>query len=276
MLLLFSCVENTDTIQLAKMSDEERWLSEICSSKYKGRRAGTIECDEVADYICQELNGMGYEVFSQPFILDDSLYLKNVFVVFKGISDSLIVVGAHYDGAVYGNAYSAADDNGSGVVALLSICKALSESKIQNNKSILLAFWVAEESTHKKVFNGSRYFITHFNDKDKILYYCNLDCFAHKEQGVYFYYSEGCGKSVDILEDKLIQFPADDIPITIKLNDKSNSDYIPFHLYGIPYFGWNDFDTSDFVHSTRDNVEIISFEKIRKIVKLTFSIVIEL
>lgn len=215
---------------------------------------------------------MGYEVILQDFVYKDSLNLRNLYVIHEGRSDSLIVIGAHYDGAIYGEGYPAADDNGSGVVAVLSICKALSGLQTQLNKSIVLAFWAAEEVTLKSAFNGSRFFVKHFEDVRKIDYYCNIDCFAHKDQGIYFYYSPG-NKRVGDYMHFLLRGYTSNVDFIVKENEKFNSDYVPFFQSGIPYFGWNDFNTSGHIHSKNDNPECISLDKIHEVVSLSVKLV---
>lgn len=268
----YSCIEQNVVVSEETISDTERWLNEICSSKYKGRKAGTKECDAVAEYLSQELARMGFDVLFQDFNYKDSLGLRNVYVIHQGASDSLIVIGAHYDGAVYGEDYQAADDNGSGVVAVLSICKTLSESRTLFDKSILLAFWAAEEVTLENPFNGSRFFVGHFDEIDKIVYYCNIDCFAHKDQGIYFYYSPKNNKVGDLMSS-FLDGQSERVKIVVKENEKFNSDYVPFIQAKIPYFGWNDFDTSGHIHSTRDNIKSVSIEKINRVVHLSTRLV---
>lgn len=248
---------------------EIQWLNEICSPKYMGRKAGSSECNDVAGYLSQELAAMGYEVFVQDFVFKDTYSLRNIFVISRGKSDSLFVVGAHYDGAIYGTTFQAADDNGSGVVALLSLCKALSEVTVEHEKTIVLAFWAAEEATLGSAFNGSRYFLDHFEDKSLIVCYCNLDCFANKDQGIYFYYSMGndyaCQRMSRLLRDE----DNTEIEIIIKQTTKFNSDYVSFSLANIPFFGWNDYDTRGLIHSNLDRIEFISMDKVLKVVNLT-------
>ena len=261
---------------VAVVSDEERWLAEICSPKYKGRFAGTKECDMVVDYISQELEKMGYEVVFQNFKLKDSLDLRNIIVRRKGDSDSLIVIGAHYDGAVYGEDYPAADDNGSGVVSVLSLSKALSDSRIKLKKTVLLAFWAAEEVTLNSVFDGSRYFVNHFEEKQMIQNYCNMDCFAYKDQGMYFYYSPKNERVGRLMNSILTSYTDDNVEVIVKENEKKNSDYVSFSQAGIPYFGWNDYDVSGRIHSYRDSIGSISIDKIKKAVSCTLDLIVML
>lgn len=266
--LCCSCAKHLNNIQV--IPDEQRWLYEICSPKYMGRRAGTPECDSVAMYISRELSNMGYEVSFQNFQYKDLMDLKNIFVFRKGISDSLIVIGAHYDGAVFGTEYPAADDNGSGVVTLLSICKRLANSKTVLNKSLLVAFWAAEEFTLESPFNGSRYYVNSLQDKKMVNSYCNIDCIGNKDQLVNFYYLPGCEKVAVIMKSLLDSMEDDSIPIVKRV--KLNSDFVPFFQSNIPAFGWNDNDPSGFIHSKNDHPETISFEKIDKVARYSIEI----
>ena len=272
LIILSSCQEPIEeVVQEEDLSIDEQWMREICSSKYNGRKAGSIGCEQVASYIIDQLDSLGYKVYEQPFRLKDSLDLKNIYVCIGGESDSLLVIGAHYDGAVDGALYPAADDNGSGVVTLLSICDYFSKQANRENLhySVLLAFWAAEEVTIKSAFNGSRYFVNHFEDIKKVRYYCNLDCFARKEQDVFFYFSPFASLVADRLNNTMQNYHTQGFQIILKENDKANSDYVSFSGAGIPYFGWNDINTSGFIHSQNDNIGHISFEKIRTVCELT-------
>ena len=251
------------------LSDEERWMDYICSSSHMGRKVGTKGCDSVAVYILHELEGMGYKVYEQPFRLKDSLDIRNLYVVVNGESDSIIVVGAHYDGAKSGSQYHAADDNGSGVVTLLSMCKHYSDTANKPHKTLVAGFWTAEEVTIGAAFNGSSYFVKTFDSLDMVKYYCNLDTFGRKDQGAYFFYSPGFERAGTLMSGLLSDTFINGLDVSIKENDEHNSDYMPFYRAGIPYIGWIDYDYSNFIHSAKDTVENISFEKISAIVELT-------
>lgn len=270
--ILCSCQEPIDeTAHDENLPLDEQWMREICSGKYEGRKAGFAGCEQVASFIVSQLDSLGYTVYEQPFRLKDSLNLKNIYARIGGESDSLIVIGAHYDGAVQGSNYQAADDNGSGVVTLLSICDYFSKQANSKNLhySVLFAFWAAEEVTIKSAFNGSRYFVNHFEDIKKVRYYCNLDCFARKEQNLFFYYSPLDSLVAERLNSAVHSYHTQSFQIIFKENDKANSDYVSFNAASIPYFGWNDIDTSGFVHSRNDHIGHISFEKIRTVCELT-------
>ena len=255
------------------LTDEERWMEYICSPARMGRKAGTAGCDSVAVYIQRVLEGMNYDVMTQPFMIKDSLDLKNLYVVIEGSSDSLIVVGAHYDGAKTGKRFPAADDNGSGVVTLLSLCKYYSESGHKPPKTLIAGFWGAEEVTAGAAFNGSRHFVKSFDDIKLVKYYCNLDCFARKGVGTFFYYSPGLQRVGSIMVDLFATVNLAGMEFSIKENDKRSSDYMSFYNAKIPYFGWNDYSNSSFIHSADDTIKKISFEQITAVVELTTKLI---
>lgn len=274
-LIMLACNHSSGDIEepLPAMSDEEKWMEYVCSSAHMGRKAGTMGCDSVAAYIQRELFKMGYYVNYQDFRLKDSLDLKNIFVEIDGESDSILVIGAHYDGAKMGKKYPAADDNGSGVVTLLSLCKYYSDVTNRPKKTVLAGFWAAEEVTIGAAFNGSKYFVKNYDKMKRVQYYCNLDCFARKGQGTYFYYSRGL-EHVGTIMSKIISLQdLDNIEFSVKENDKGSSDYMSFNALGIPYFGWNDYNTSAHIHSPDDSIELISFEKIYAVVNMTTKLV---
>ncbi|MBR5056293.1 MAG: M20/M25/M40 family metallo-hydrolase, partial [Bacteroidales bacterium] len=167
----------------------------------------------------------------------------------------------------------AADDNGSGVVTLLSLCKYYSENGIKPPKTLVAGFWAAEETTMGTAFNGSKYFVRTFDDLKMVKCYCNLDCFGRKNQGAFFYYSPGYQVVGDIMSCLLLEAGYTILEYSVKENEKRSSDYMSFYAKKIPYFGWNDYDNSGFIHSTDDTVEKISFDKIRSIASLTTKLI---
>ncbi|MBQ5943981.1 MAG: M28 family peptidase [Bacteroidales bacterium] len=272
--LIMICSCKKDGPERVLTLDETR-LNELCTSKFNGRRAGTEGCDNAARYLIEQLESSGYEVFVQQFRFKDAMDLKNIYVMIPGKSDSLLVVGAHYDGAVEGKHYQAADDNGSGVVTLLSVCEYFSHSShIESlHYSVIFAFWAAEELTKGTVYNGSRYFVSNFKERKKIRYYCNLDCFARKGQDLMFYYSPSASYVLDRVGDYLHDYMTPGFHLLVKESEKMNSDHVSFGEKGIPFFGWNDINTSGFAHTKDDSVEKISFDKIRTVSKLTSHII---
>ena len=100
----------------------EEWLNALCSNAFQGRRVGTDGNSQAFEYIKHEVSKMGFSSNSQVFEIEGGTIVRNLIVSIPGQSDSTIIIGAHFDGAVQSNSvehYEAAEDNASGTVALL-------------------------------------------------------------------------------------------------------------------------------------------------------------
>lgn len=97
---------------------------------------------KTSDYIKGELGSYGYDVSVQSYRAEERTF-ENVFTEKKGIRapDTIIVVGAHYD-TVEGT--PGADDNASGVAALLELARLLINEPL--GMAVHFAAFVLEES----------------------------------------------------------------------------------------------------------------------------------
>ncbi len=136
-------------------------VSVLADDLLEGREAGSRGGREAAKYILKRLAEASLQPtgtngrFTQPFQPN----YQNLLAVLPGsdpkLRDEYIVVGAHYDHVGYGsrrNSYgpwgyihNGADDNASGVAALLEVIDALSQTEHRPRRSILFAFWDGEE-----------------------------------------------------------------------------------------------------------------------------------
>jgi Zn-dependent M28 family amino/carboxypeptidase len=103
--------------------------------------------------------------------------LKNIIAVLPGTGDEIVVIGAHYDHMgvdttlVGDQCYNGADDNASGVSAVVQIAKAMGLSGCRPRRSVVFAFWDGEE----KGLLGSRYFVKKHPFIENIAAYMNFD-----------------------------------------------------------------------------------------------------
>ena len=105
-------------------------------------------------------------------------HLNNVLAKIPGKrDDEYIVIGAHYDhegiaeDVCPDGIYNGADDNASGVSAVMQIAKAFVESGEQPERTIIFAFWDGEE----KGLLGSRHFVANWAVPSQIKGYMNFD-----------------------------------------------------------------------------------------------------
>lgn len=264
-LIFVSCSKDWP---MSYSSDEDRWLHELTASEFHGRKTGTKECRSAADYIVRELEQMGYNPRIEEFSYRDSITMRNIIVEISGNNDSISIIGAHYDGAVYSSKYQAANDNASGVVALLSIAKSIRA----HNNSILLCFWDGEENTEGSAYNGSRYFIEQSDIIDSVKWYCNIDCCGRVNEPIYLYSSI---EMKEIFQGATI-LSNYSLDIIKKVQDSESSDYVPFKERGIPFWGWNDSNVLSYIHTRGDSTSKISITKIQLVSEITINLLLNL
>jgi hypothetical protein len=88
---------------------------------------------------------------------------RNVVALLEGTDPNLkaqtIILTAHHDhmGEANGHIYYGADDNASGVAGLLSVARAMTQTKVRPRRSVLFLAYDAEE----RIFLGSYFYVTH-------------------------------------------------------------------------------------------------------------------
>jgi hypothetical protein len=104
-------------------------------------RSGSL--DQAADYIVDQFQSLGYSVHEQSFAIEaEDAKFRNLEVELPSVAAEadVLVIGAHYD-TVPGS--PGADDNASGVAALLEIARDLAGT--QHDRAIRLVAFVNEE-----------------------------------------------------------------------------------------------------------------------------------
>jgi acetylornithine deacetylase/succinyl-diaminopimelate desuccinylase-like protein len=144
------------------VADLKRRCSVLASDSLEGREAGARGGKAAAAYLQTELKTLPVKPggdrggWTQEFGSD----WRNVLAVLPGADlarkSEVIVIGAHYDHVGYGNAnnsrgpfgliHNGADDNSSGVSVLLEVADSLSALDPPPARTVVFAFWDAEES----------------------------------------------------------------------------------------------------------------------------------
>ena len=105
------------------------------------RLAGTLE--RGAGLIEKELQADGYAVTRLPYVSDGATIVNLEAVLAGGaLAREVVVIGAHYDSAAWA---PGADDNASGVAAMLAIAHALAASKHTPARTVRFVAFVNEE-----------------------------------------------------------------------------------------------------------------------------------
>lgn len=140
---------------------------DLCGGRECGERGGC----ESADFILDRFHEWGLQPLNwhmvQSFPHNDSTVARNIYAMVPAVvpTDRYVIVSAHYDhiGTIRHSIYNGADDNASGVTAMLSLAKAFSEMRRGQygpDKNIL---FVAFDG-HEKGMCGSKWFGGHLAD----------------------------------------------------------------------------------------------------------------
>jgi hypothetical protein len=154
----------------------------LASDSLEGRYPGTKSMEMATDYLVAKFNDIGLKPISNTFIQEFPLapfWGRNIIGIIEGndsvLKDEYIVLGAHYDhlgwdyivlgvhydhlGWDYKNnqkrVYNGADDNASGITALMEVARNILHNKELLKRSIMIVAFDAEE----KGLLGSKYFI---------------------------------------------------------------------------------------------------------------------
>lgn len=142
-------------------ADLERHCRFLASDALEGRAAGSRGGQAAAAYLVSELRKLnlspppGQKEHRQPFGNQWANVLASLPGRHPQRKDEWILIGAHYDHVGYGTVensngplgriHNGADDNASGVAMLLELAAFFSRPEQRQDRSVLIAFWDAEE-----------------------------------------------------------------------------------------------------------------------------------
>ncbi|MBK0382445.1 M28 family peptidase [Pedobacter sp. SD-b] len=162
-------------------------LKELSDDKYEGRKTGTPGNNRAAQFIIDRFKKAGlfsyYADYKQPIEFKnkagETINGNNIIGYIKGKTDKVMVISAHYDhlGIKNGKIFNGADDDASGVVAVLAYADYF--AKHQPNYSMVFAAFDAEEMG----LQGSKYFVAHPPvSLRNIAININMDMIAHNDK----------------------------------------------------------------------------------------------
>lgn len=123
--------------EIASESLQREIIEHLCDSVMEGRGSGTGGGMLARNYILNRFEQLDLKPFyfrrQESFFYNEKITMHNVMGVVPalGITDKYIVVSAHYDhlGVIKGKTYPGADDNASGVAALLTLAQMFSQMR---------------------------------------------------------------------------------------------------------------------------------------------------
>ena len=279
----------------------------LAADELEGREAGWKSGRIAGNYIAAVLKQMGlkplFDDYFQPFeayrkerqrpgrleVHPDSIAkfkefwhqkynMRNVLAKIEGKNkDEIVIIGAHYDHLGLDpmldgdKIYNGADDNASGVSAVLQIARAFLATGQQPERTVIFAFWDGEE----KGLLGSKYFTQTYADLNKVKGYLNFDMIGRNNdeknpQTVTYFYTERTTSFGEWLKNDVekynLQLKPDYRPWD---NPVGGSDNGPFAKHNIPIM-WYHTNGHPEYHLPSDESAKINWEKLVEITKASF------
>ncbi|WP_246236344.1 M20/M25/M40 family metallo-hydrolase [Flavobacterium ajazii] len=271
----------------------------LSSDKLEGRFPGTKGNNEAAAYIKKYFKKYGLKKFDnsyyQPFTLfvkdginkmkSDSVSTQNVLGYLEGSDEKLkneyIVIGAHYDHWGWGGQnsgskkkevtaiHNGADDNASGVSALLCILEKLTVTKIRPKRSIIFISFSGEEEG----LLGSKYFVNHLPvDKNAIKVMLNMDMVGRLNQEKQLYMG-GAGTfpgGVELMKKLGINSGLNPV---VHAGEVGGSDHVSFYKSSIAAVGFHTGGHPQY-HTPEDDIDLINSEGGALVAKYIYNVLL--
>lgn len=271
----------------------------------EGRRAGERGSRIAKQYIISQMRQAGlkpfFESYEQPFeacavqklksgvryfVEADSIaeikkqvhrtmHLSNVLAVLPGKkTDEMVVVGAHLDHeGVYSDLegdkiYNGADDNASGVAAVLQIMKAFVASGAPPERTIVFAFWDGEEFG----LLGSRYFTDNYKDMQNVKGYLNFDMVGSGTDSRYlmYFFTAAHPKFGEWLKADMAKHNfCFDPDYRAWENPVGGSDQQSFHLKGVPIVWYHTGGQPNY-NFPSDEADTVNYPKLTDITRASY------
>ena len=256
-------------------------VERLASPEFGGRRgAGAVKAAALVESRFRELGleplfDDGSYVQAIPGHVEGTIAGRNVGGVIVGSDpnrrDEWVVISAHYDhlGVRQGSYYPGADDNASGVAAMLDLARIFSEGSARPARSLMFVGFDLEEAG----LVGSRYFADHPPiSLDRIKLFTTADMIARSLGGIrdgriFVMGAEHAPGLRQIVLDAAVGVPLEVGQIGSDLLVLDRSDYGPFRARGVPYLFFSTGENPTY-HTQTDVAETLDYPKLRSATRL--------
>jgi hypothetical protein len=270
----------------------------LAADAMEGRAAGFPGNEKAVEYLVREVTSYGLKPagtdgYTQEFEFDTQgqrRKAKNVLALFEGadprLKDEFVLVGGHLDhvgrkgqqvggqkdGAKDGDEiWNGADDNGSGTCAILTIARAFAKGRARPKRSLLFAFWNAEEAGLK----GSAWWASHpTRPLEKVTYCLNLDMVGRNPDRPMDV--EGVKNAEGDALERIITAACDAEKLKVTKYDHTNeamfrSDGVSLLRQGVPATMFFTYWHADY-HAVGDHSDKIAYPNLAKIARASYRI----
>jgi hypothetical protein len=264
--------------------DVKGHVDALADDTFEGREAGTRGNRAAGIYIIDRLTKLGLApAGTKGGFYQNGGGASNILAQFEGsdpeLKNEVILVGAHYDHVGYGtyrNSYgpvgyihNGADDNASGVAALLELAEALSKLPQKPKRTILFAFWDGEE----KGLWGSKYWVDHPTvPLDRVRLAVNIDMIGRMRGARLEVFGI---RTLPGLRRTISRQNTESLALEFDWDVRGDSDHYSFFSRNVPFLMLHTGRHPDY-HRPSDDAERINGDGLRQITQLLFGVVVDL
>ena len=265
--------------------DEVRLINDLrilSHDSMQGRKTGTDGNEKAREFILKRIREITLNPLESDFEQEFTFSTRegerkgtNLLGHIKGTSpsNSYFVISAHYDhiGIRSGEIYNGADDNASGVAALLAIADFFLKNPPQH--SLIFAFFDAEESG----LQGAKAFVT--TNSRSITLNVNLDMISRNDNNEIYVAGTYQNPGLRVLIQKYLPqnnrrnvLFGHDTPGSGGHDWSNSSDHGPFNKAGIPFLYFGVEDHQDY-HKPGDDFEKIDINFYSSVVEMLILVI---
>ena len=242
---------------------------------FSPRNTGTFGCDKAAEYIYYQFLDMGLDTRIYNWESFGNRYNprffkgKNVEATLEGNDkkDEIIIFNAHFDSV---RVSPGADDDGSGVAAVLAAANVLSNFEFDRTMKFICFSGEEEGLLGSKDYSKNAY-----NNNDLIIIEFNADMIGYAsneedENKFRIYGTKDLNWYVDLVENLNIQYDFNFEIGRRNLSEDSRggSDYYSFTRYGFEAIAFFEGQWNQNMHSKNDNIDNMNIPYLTKTSKL--------
>ena len=284
----------SDPAEMVSEKNLRNTVTFLASEDLKGRLAGSEGEKKAANYIAKEfstlkLKALDGKNYTQNFSYDVKLNphedqssvkinARNVIGYLDNKAAKTIVIGAHFDHLGLnehhnstlmnseGQIHNGADDNASGVSAVLELARLFSQNKLKENANYVFALFSGEEDG----LMGSKQFAENVKSKyPNVVSMINLDMVGRLNKDKVLTVG-GVGTS-PIFGEIIKKYKPAGFNLAIDSSGVGPSDHTSFYLKDIPVLFLFTGTHSDY-HKPSDDTDLINFEGLRNITNYVFNV----
>lgn len=259
-----------------------RWFMDVYELHCFNRYTHGPQMEEARDWLVEQFDKIsGLEVSTQALVVNrpETSTVHNVIAVMEGTQrpDEWLVIGAHYDSTSEnaGLAAPGAEDNASGVAALLEMARVFSRNPPEETL-VFIAFAGEEQGLFGSEFHVAS--LLGSGDDEKVTGVLNMDMIAFTEDDDFdiLLETDGSGQFLlDVMEDAARNYTS--LRLITSLNP-FGSDHVPYLENGMPavLVIENDWNRYPAYHRSNDTMAWLEMDQGWEVLKMNVAAVGEL